>query len=430
MLLLAAAVVLLLVLLNGLFAMSELAVVSSRKSRLQSRAQQGDGGARAALKLSEDPTRFLSAVQVGITLIGIFAGAFGQATIASELDLLLEGAPGLGPYSEEIATVVVVVLLTYLSLILGELVPKRLALIHPEAIASLVARPLSLLARLMGPFVTLLTISTAAVLTLLRVRDSDGTKVTQEEVEAVLAEGAGAGLIEPQEEAMMHEIMRLGDRAVRVAMTPRTEVYWVSLDHPEERWREEIRTCPYSRFILARGENLDGPLGVVHKRDIADALLCSRPLDLSGLARAPLYIPETASLLQALEQFRTSEVHLALVVDEFGVLQGVMSPTDLLEMIAGDLPEAHDGPAAMVRPHEDGSFLVDGRVDLVELGEALGVDDLKAGGFHTAAGLVLAAAGRIPEKGEVLHVGDFDVDAIDVDERRINKLLFRRRSRN
>jgi putative hemolysin len=291
MLLLAIAVVLLLVLLNGLFAMSELAVVSSRRTRLQTRADRGDRGALAALRLSEDPTRFLSAVQVGITLIGILAGAYGQATIAGELDRMLETAPAIGAYSEQIATGVVVVGLTYFSLILGELVPKRLALIHPESIAAIVARPLNLLARVIGPFVTLLTFSTAGVLRLLGVRDSDGSTVTQEEVNTMLAEGAGAGVIEPEEQAMMHEVMRLGDRTVRAAMTPRTDIYWVSLDDPEDVVRRDVRDCPYSRFVLAQGQDFDSPLGVVHKRDVADALLAGGPLDLSALAKEPPLYP-------------------------------------------------------------------------------------------------------------------------------------------
>lgn len=424
MLLLASAVVLLLVLLNGIFAMSELAVVSSRKVKLKTSADRGDKGAQAALRLSENPTRFLSAVQVGITLIGIFAGAYGQATIAGELDRMLETAPGIGSYSEEIGTGVVVVLLTYFSLILGELVPKRLALIHPEAIASIVARPLSIMAHAMGPFVTLLTFSTATVLRLVRVRDSDGSVVTQEEVETVLAEGTGAGVIEPREQAMMHEVMRLGDRSVRVAMTPRTDVYWLSLDDPEEVVREELRACPYSRVVLAKGHDFDSPLGVVHKKDVADALLAGGRLDLSALAREPIYIPETTSLLRALDQLKASQVHMAFVVDEFGGLEGVLTPTDLLEMIAGDFPEAHDRPNASIAKRADGSFLVDGKTDLLELGDALD-ETFEEGSFHTAAGLVLNQLGRFPEEGEVVTVGRYAVEIIDLDGRRIDKLLFR-----
>ncbi len=425
MLLAATAVVLLMVLLNGLLTMSELAVVSARRARLQAMAERGDQGARVALRLAEEPTRFLSAVQVGITLIGILIGAYGEATIAGELQLRFKDLPMVGKYADEISTGVVVVLLTYFSLILGELVPKRVALIHAESIATLVSRPLNLVAKMMGPFVTLLTFSTAAVLALLRVRDRDGSMVTQEEVETVLAEGTGAGVIEPQEEAMMHEVMRLGDRMVRVAMTPRTDVYWISLDDPPEVILEEVRACPYSRIVLARGHDFDSPLGVVHKKDIADVLLAGAPLDLGALAKEPIYIPETTSLLGALEQLKASPVHMAFVVDEFGGLEGVITPTDLLEMIAGDFPEGHDKATAAIVKREDGSFLVDGKADLLELGDVLG-EEFDGGSFHTAAGLVLNHLGRLPKEGEVVVIGGYEAEVIDMDGRRIDKLLIRK----
>ena len=244
MLLFASAVVLLLLVLNGLFAMSELAVVSSRRAKLQARAERGDKGAAAALRLSENPTRFLAAVQVGITLIGILSGAYGQATIAAELDHMLETIPALHDYSELLSTAIVVVVITYLSLIVGELVPKRFAMVFPETIAALVARPLSLLAKLMGPFVTLLTASTVGVLRLLGIRDEKGEQITHEEVETVLAEGASAGLIEPEEQAMIGEVLRLGDRQVRVAMTPRRDIYWISLSDTSDQQLADIRACP------------------------------------------------------------------------------------------------------------------------------------------------------------------------------------------
>src|SRR5690606_17837037 len=233
MLAVAIAVVLLLVVLNGLFAMTELAVVSSRKSKLQARAERGDRGARAALNLAEDPTHFLSAVQVGITLIGILAGAYGQASIAGELNaLLVEAFPGIAPWSGVLTTALVVVTITYLSLIVGELVPKRLALIFPERIAAAMAGPLSRLALILKPFVLLLTASTSGVLKVLGVKDRDGSDMTQEEVETILAEGTSAGLIEPEEQEMIEEILTLGDRPIRVAMTPRHEVFWIALDDP------------------------------------------------------------------------------------------------------------------------------------------------------------------------------------------------------
>lgn len=426
MLTIAIAVVLLLVVLNGLFAMTELAVVSSRKSKLQSRAERGDRGARAALKLSEEPTQFLSAVQVGITLIGILAGAYGQATIAGELDRILEvNFPAFAPYSEIASTALVVVLITYVSLIVGELVPKRLALIFPETIASKMAAPISTMALVMKPFVLLLTASTSGILKIMGVKDRDGSDVTQEEVESILAEGASAGLIEPEEQVMIEEILRLGDRAVRVAMTPRHEVFWIALDDPEEVLREEIRTCPYSRIVVARESDVDNPLGVVHKKDLLDALLTDGAYDIEKLVAEPAFIPQSTSVLKALEILKGSKVHMAFVVDEYGAFEGVVTATDLLEMIAGDFNESHDEQDLSIRKREDGSWAVDGQADLDELGDELGEDFGEHESFHTVAGLVLHHLSRLPHEGEILQLGRFEVEVIDMDDRRIDKLLFR-----
>ncbi|WP_312785362.1 hemolysin family protein [Brevundimonas sp.] len=426
MLTIAIAVVLLLVVLNGLFAMTELAVVSSRKSKLQSRAERGDRGARTALKLSEEPTQFLSAVQVGITLIGILAGAYGQATIAGELDRILETSfPAFAPYSEIASTALVVVLITYVSLIVGELVPKRLALIFPETIASKMAAPISTMALVMKPFVLLLTASTSGILKVMGVKDRDGSDVTQEEVESILAEGTSAGLIEPEEQVMIEEILRLGDRAVRVAMTPRHEVFWIALDDPEEVVREEIRTCPYSRIVVARESDIDNPLGVVHKKDLLDALLTDGSYDIEKLVAEPAFIPQSTSVLKALEILKGSKVHMAFVVDEYGAFEGVVTATDLLEMIAGDFNESHDEQDLSIRKREDGSWAVDGQADLDELGDELGEDFGEHESFHTVAGLVLHHLSRLPHEGEILQLGRFEVEVLDMDDRRIDKLLFR-----
>ena len=425
MLLIAVVVVLLLVVLNGLFAMTELAVVSSRKSKLQSRAEKGDRGARKALKLSEEPTQFLSAVQVGITLIGILAGAYGQATIAGELNHILEAAvPALAAYSEIIATAVVVVFITYVSLIVGELVPKRIALIFPEAVASKMAGPISTLALVMKPFVLLLTASTSGILKLLGVKDRDGSDVTQEEVETMIAEGASAGLIEPEEQTMISEILTLGDRPVRVAMTPRHEVFWIALDDSEETLREEIRTCPYSRIVVARENDVDNPLGVVHKKDLLDSLLDNGEFNVERLVQTPAFIPQSTSVLKALEIMKASKVHMAFLVDEYGAFEGVVTATDLLEMIAGDFHEEHDEGQTYIHRREDGSWLVDGQTDIEELADVLGEDFGEKEGFHTIAGLVLHQLSRVPDEGEILQLGRFEVEIIDMDDRRIDKLMF------
>ncbi len=426
MLAIAIAVVLLLVVLNGLFAMTELAVVSSRKSKLQSRAERGDRGARAALKLAEDPTHFLSAVQVGITLIGIAAGAYGQAAIAGELNLIFERLlPGLAAYTEVLSTVLVIVFITYVSVIVGELVPKRLALIFPEPIAAKMAAPISAVAKVLKPFVLLLTVSTSGILKVMGVKDRDGSDVTQEEVETMIAEGTASGLIEPEEQEMIEEILTLGDRPIRVAMTPRHEVFWIALDDSEEQLRQEIRTCPYSRIVVARENDVDNPIGVVHKKDLLDSLLDNGEFNVESLVQTPAFIPQSTSVLKALEILRASKVHMAFLVDEFGAFEGVVTATDLLEMIAGDFDEGHDEEEAYIHQREDGSWLVDGQTDLDELCDVLGEDFGEQEGFHTVAGLVLHQLSRVPDEGEILQLGRFEVEVVDMDDRRIDKLLFR-----
>ena len=426
MLLIAIAVVLLLIVLNGLFAMTELAVVSSRKSRLQARAERGDKGARKALKLADEPTQFLSSVQVGITLIGILAGAYGQAAIAGEINAFLEVRfPAAAAWSEFVATGLVVVCITYVSVIVGELVPKRIALIFPEAVASKMAGPISTVAVVLKPFVMLLTISTSGMLKALGIKDKDGTDVTQEEVETILAEGTSAGLIEPEEQLMIEEILRLGDRPIRVAMTPRPEVFWVALDDTEAQLRDEVRNCPYSRIVVARDSDVDNPIGVVHKKDLLDSLLDNGEFNIEKLVAEPAFIPQSTSVLKALEILKGSKVHMAFVVDEYGAFEGVVTATDLLEMIAGDFNESHDEPQADIIKRDDGSWLVDGRTDIDELADELGEEFGETDGYHTVAGLVLHKLSRVPGEGDVLQLGRFEVEVIDMDDRRIDKLLFR-----
>ncbi|HJV41953.1 hemolysin family protein [Caulobacter sp.] len=425
MILVALAVVFLLVLLNGVFSMSELAVVSARKARLQGFAERGDHGAKLALEMAEHPTRFLSAVQVGITLIGIFAGAYGQATIASALDKWLEGVPPIARYSEAIATTVVVIGLTYVSVILGELVPKRLALMFPDAIARRMSPFLAIVATVLRPFVTLLTVSTAAVLKLMGVRDERNSGITSEEVETVLAEGADAGLIEPEERAMINEVLRLGDRPVRVAMTPRRDLFWVSLADDTETVLREIRASAHSRILVATEDDLDGDIGVVLKKDLLDACLADAPLDLKAHVQQPVAIPETMSLLKALAVFKQTSLHMALVVDEFGSLQGAITPLDLLEMIAGDFPEDHDDDETRIIRREDGSWLIDARLDIQELNDQLGENFEADGGYHTVAGLILDRLGRIPAEGEHVTIGGFDIEIVDMDSSRIDKVILK-----
>jgi putative hemolysin len=241
----------------------------------------------------------------------------------------------------------------------------------------------------------------------------------------MIAEGTSAGLIEPEEQVMIEEILTLGDRPIRVAMTPRHEVFWIALDDTEEQLREEVRTCPYSRIVVAKENDVDNPLGVVHKKDLLDSLLDNGEFNVERLVQTPAFIPQSTSVLKALEIMKSSKVHMAFLVDEFGAFEGVVTATDLLEMIAGDFDESHDEGEAMIRQREDGTWLVDGQTDLEELADELGEDFGDQEGFHTVAGLVLHQLSRVPDEGEVLQLGRFEVEVIDMDDRRIDKLLFR-----
>lgn len=427
MLLLALSIVVGLILLNGVFSMCEMAVVSSRKARLQTRAEHGDKGASAALALSQDPGSFFSAVQIGITLIGILAGAYGQATVAAELDAVLTRVPALRPYSQAIATALVVFAITYLSLVVGELVPKRLAILFPEAIASRMARPLQAFTLAVKPFIVLLAASTSGVLRLFRIRQENADTVTEEEVHTVIAEGVAAGAIEEQEHSMIRKVLRLNDLRVRSAMTPRRKVYWISVNDPAEVILSEIRNCPYSRIVVAGDGGIDEPIGIVHKKDLLDQYLEHGDLRLDQAVRAPLSILERTSVLRALDLFKGTQVHMAFVVDEFGGFEGVVTPLDLLERIAGDFPEAHDTEARNIIPREDGSLLVDALVGHAELGDRLGINLSNAapGTYHTVAGLLTHRLARLPDEGEIVEIAGYLFEVVDMDGPRIDKVLVR-----
>jgi putative hemolysin len=417
-------IILALIILNGFFAMSELAVVSARQSRLQNMANEGNIRAERALKLAEDPSRFLSAVQIGITLIGILTGAFGGATIAERLSGWLAGFPAIAAYSQPIAVALVVVAITYLTLILGELVPKRMALAAPERIALRVAGPLTMIATVTKPFVSLLSVSGSAVLSLIGIKETDKDQVTEEEVRTVIAEGTASGVIDPVEHTMLEGVLRLADRPIRAIMVPRPDIVWIDIDDPEEDIRKELATATASRVVVGRGGSVDEPLGVVRKKDLLAQLLQEGKLDIRSCMVQPLYVPEGISVLTLLNMFKTQPAHIALVVDEFGSVEGLVTPTDVLEAIAGDLGTRLADDVAAILPRGDGSFLVDGATSLDSMVVPFGIRRREEDDFHTAAGLVLDALGRIPETGEKLRIGPWSVEIVDMDGRRIDKLLF------
>jgi len=419
-------IVLCLVLINGYFAMSELAVVSARPARLEALARKGGRGARLALALSRDPGRMLSTVQIGITLVGIAAGAFGGARLAEPLGEALARVPALAPLSAEIAYTLVVVGITYLSLIIGELVPKHLALRAPERIAAMVAPTVDLLSRISTPAVWLLETSSRLVLRLLGSEAQPAEAVTEEEVRTLIAEGTRAGVFHQQEQEMIGRVLRLADRPVRAIMTPRVELVWLDVEADPGEIARIVRESGHSRFVVGQG-SLDEVLGVVHVRALLDACLAGQTPDLRAAVRPMLVVPDGMPVLRALEALRQARVSMALVVDEYGEVEGMVTVEDVLEAVVGDMPERRLGEEPAIVRREDGSMLMDGMLSIDEVKLALGLDDLPdEASYHTLAGFILDQLGRIPEEGQAVAYGGWRFEVVDMDGRRIDKVLVRR----
>lgn len=415
--------VLLLILINAFFAMSELAIVSARRARLHQRVEQGSRGAKIALALADDPTRFLSTVQIGITLVGVLAGTFSGMTIAGRLALWAfeHGAPLV--WAEPVAVTLVVMVVTYLSLVIGELVPKRAALVHADAIAVRVAPAIAFLAVATQPAVYVLRISTDVLLRVLGIRERSGTAVTDDEVRALLAEGVEQGSIEPVERTMVEEVLQLGDRPVRTVLTHRREVVWLDVGASRDEVLATIRDQGHSRMPVCSG-SLDEPLGYVRIRDLVPALGDAANFDLRSLVREPLLVSDTLGALDLMRMFRRAKPHIAFVLDEYGTFLGVVTPTDLLETIAGELTgeSAVEDPAVVRR--EDGTFLVDAQIELQDLARRIGAGGLAGQeAFTTLAGLILDQLGRMPRTGDTLVAGRWRLEVIDLDRNRIDKVL-------
>src|SRR5829696_1395232 len=421
------AVIVVLTLFNGLFAMSETALVSSRKARLRERAEAGDKGARAALKLADSPTRFLSTVQIGISLIGVLAGAFGGAALAGPLAEALRGVPLLAPYAGPIAFSAVVVAITYLSLIIGELVPKRLALNGPETIVSRVAGPMRLISAITSPAVWFLSASTEGVLGLLGVRQMDTSPVSEQEVEILMEEGARAGVFEEEERDLVARALRLDDRPVRELMTPRPSVAWLDADDPSEEVLRVARESRHSYFSVARGD-LDDLLGIASVKDAWARGAEEQPAELLGTLRRPALVPEGAPATGALAAFKRSGLPLALVIDERGHIEGLVTLTDVLEALVGEVPDEDEADEEAIVRREDGSWLVDGLLAADELKERLGssglpLHDEEAADYQTVGGMVMDVLGRVPAAGDRFEWGAYSFEVLDMDGRRVDKVL-------
>jgi putative hemolysin len=415
--------ILLLVLLNGFFALAEMALVSAKRARLQAAAERGSRGARIALELLEDSTSFLSAVQVGITLIGILTGVYSGATFAEHLgaDLVARGVPA--EYAGEVAFAAVVLVVTVVSLVFGELVPKRIALSHAESLAAFVAPIMKVFARAMSPLVWLLRASVDGVLKILPVSSAPQASVTEDEVRALVAEGTQTGVFLASERRLIEGVLALADRKVESIMVPRQDVLWLDLDEPLDALWQQAKRSGHARFLVAHG-SLQELLGMITLANLSEALRRGR-LEPERDIEPPLHVPVGISALQLLDQFQKSSSHLAVITDEYGGIEGVATPIDILRAIAGELPDLGTRERAEILRRADGSWLVDGHLSIEDLQQKLGRRDMtsRGGEYHTVAGFVLARLGRIPKAADVLSWRDLRIEVVDMDGLRIDKVV-------
>lgn len=421
-------IILVLTLANGFFSGSEIAIVSSRKSRLEARASEGSGGAKQALNLQDQPDRFLATVQVGITLIGTFSAAFGGARIAD----IITGAirPSLGDSADTIALLLVVLLITYLSLVLGELVPKRLALLSAERWAVIAAPIMSVLAVVARPIVFVLTASVNIIVRLLGATRAADDSVTGEDILFMAKEGAESGTVEAGEAFFIQRVFEFTDRPIKSVMTPRTEMTAIDADAPLNDVVQKILSTQFSRIPAYEGTP-DHIIGTVHAKDIFAAALKPNPTKtVRGLIRRMAVLPETAHVDEALHCFRRDSIHMAVVIDEYGQTAGIVTMEDLLEELVGEIKDEHDrGEGNPFVQRADGSWLVNGLEAYDRVVKRIGLPPIsegEQGDFTTLAGMVLAHLGHIPEVGNIITVGDFEMEVLDMDGRRIDKLMIRR----
>lgn len=417
-------IILLLTVLNGIFAMSETAIISARPARLQQRIDEGSKGAKVALELKENPNRFLATVQIGITLIGIVAGAFGGATIGQELGRSIKTAvPALEPYAEAIGFTLIVLLTTFLSLVIGELVPKRLSLQYPERIAEIVAPPMHTLSRVTHVVVVMLGFSTNLVLRLMGIHANEEPPVTEEEVLASVRQGTEAGVFDQMEESMVRGVFRLDTLPISASMTPRLAIDWLDIEDDMQTSWQKIIASEHSRFPVCEGD-LDKVIGILNSKDLLKRQIAGDPIDLRTMVSPPLFIPERLPAAQALERMKTAQTKMALVIGEYGDVEGLVTVRDIIEEVVGDVED----PYAVQR--EDGSWLLDGMTPVDELRSTLDIDDPLPGEdeglYVTLGGFIMAQLKRIPEISDHFEWGELRFEVMDMDGKRIDKVLVTR----
>lgn len=418
-------VIFLLLLLNGVFAMSELAMVSARKVRLQQKAEEGNKSAQTALEMAESPNRFLSTVQIGITLVGIMAGALGGATLAGPLAAELEKIEWLEPYAGGVSFAIVVLVTAYFTLVIGELIPKRLALNNPEKIAIKVARPMQFLSRIASPLVSLLSASTDLGLRLLGIKPGSEPPVTEEEIKVLMEQGTQVGVFEAAEQDMIEGVFRLSARYIDAIMTPRTEVEWLDMEETQDEILENIMKSNHSRFPAGLG-SLDNVQGVLRAKDFFEALHLGKPFEIQDLLQPPLFVPDSMSVLKVLEMIKEAGVEEALVLDEYGGLLGMVTLYDVLRAIVGEIPGIGDENEPQAVKREDGTWLLDGLLDIIELKEILDVDTLPDEdriGYQTLGGFIMGQLGSIPAAGSSFEWKGMRFEIMDMDGRRVDKVL-------
>ena len=411
-------IILLLVLLNGIFSLSEMSVVSSRKVRLQQRANDGDAGAFNALQLAESPNTFLSTIQIGITLIGVLSGAVGGVGISASLGLWFSKIPILAPYATSLGIGIVVLAITFLTLILGELVPKRLALHSPERIASMIAAPMSLISRIFMPLVHVMSATTDLILRMMGVQPNLEPPITEEEIQVLIDQGTQAGVFDEAEQDMVQGVFSLSDRRIFSLMTPRSEIAWLDVNDTPEEIRQKIEESPYSRFPVCE-DSLDIVLGIIQARDLLLESLHGNPLQLKRNIQSPVYIPESALASRVLELFKSEDAELMLVIDEFGSVQGLVTVFDIIEEIVGDI----DAPPQATQ-RQDGSWLLDGMLDVEDFKEVFNLRHLPdEDEYETLSGFVMLNLGRVPQVTDKFEWNGLTFEVMDMDGKRVDKVL-------